>query len=150
MTNKALSHKNLISGGLSLLAVLFLAVLLFLAFTGRAGAIVSPGVLTNFGFFYVVSLLLSVIIENNLVPRIKKPTALRILLLYYAASTFLIVIIGVMLYMFSYQDVPGYSMIAFTLFVIGFYVWLMFAVAVTGARLIYPLVHKALWKTSLN
>lgn len=150
MTNKALTHKNLISGGLSLLAVLFLAVLLFLTLTGQASAIASPGVLTNFGFFFVVSLLLSVIVESNLVPRIKKPTTMRVLLLYYAAGTFLVVIITVMLYMFSYQDLPDTAAVALTLFVIGFYVWLMFAVAVTGARLIYPLVHKALWKTPLN
>jgi uncharacterized membrane protein len=150
MTNKSLSHKNLVSGGISLLLGIVLAVSLFLALTGQIGAIASVGVLTNLGFFFAVSLLLSVIIESNLVPRIKKPTVMRILLLYYAASTFLIVIISAMLYFFSYQDVPDIAAVALTLFVIGFYVWLMFAVAATIGRLIYPHLHKALWKTPLN
>jgi hypothetical protein len=52
--------------------------------------------------------------------------------------------------MFIYQDLPDTAAVALTLFVIGFYIWLMFAVAITGARLIYPHLHKALWKTQLN
>lgn len=150
MENKALSYKNLVSGGLSLLAMLFLAVVAFLALTNQLASLADTAVLTNFAIFYVISLLLSTIIETNLVPRIKKPTNMRILMLYYAVGTFLIVIIGAMLYFFNYQDLPGYAMVALTLFVIGFYIWLMFAIAVTGARLIYPVLHRVIWKTALN